>query len=45
MHGLHTVDIIVFAAYFVALVAIGFWVGRGAKRRIADSTFTSTSTS
>ena len=31
MESLHTVDIVVFCAYFVVLVAVGFYAGRGQK--------------
>jgi len=36
MQALHPIDIVIFCSYFVALVAIGFYVGRGPKRTAED---------
>ena len=36
MQGLHTIDTVIFCGYFVVLVAIGFYVGRGQKRTAED---------
>ena len=36
VHGLHGIDAGIFCAYFVVLVAVGFWAGRGRKRTSED---------